>query len=319
MPRGCFGPRLAAMVSMFSGAYRLGKRPIQQLLSDCFGLSISLGMVCKLQQRTAKLLQATYDELCMQVRTENVNIDETGWKENQQKAWLWVVVAPLVTVFRVAHSRGRQVVEQLLGRTFTQVATCDRWSAYEWLKRVQCCWAHLRRDFQAMIDRGGKGKPIGEALLEHSNALFHWWHRVRDGTLARSTFQSYVGWLRRVVRDDLERGLECGCAKTAGTCRKLLDREPQLWTFIWRQGVEPTNNAAERTVRHAVFWRKTSGGTDSPNGSRFVERILSVVATCRQQRQNVLEYLTECHRAALAAKPIPSLVPQPPTTKRRAA
>jgi transposase len=308
-PAGAFGPRLSAMVGLLSGVYRLGKRPVRQLLADLFGLSISTGMICKLQRRAAALLTPAYDELCRHVRTQDVHLDETGWREDKKRAWLWTVVAPRVTTFHIARSRGRGVVEQLLGAAFPKVATCDRWTAYGHLKRIQWCWAHLRRDFQAMIDRGGPGRPIGEALLEHSDHLFHWWHRVRDGTLSRATFRTYVGWLRSAVRDDLERGTACGCAKTAATCRALLAHERRLWTFVRHDGVEPTNNVAERTVRHGVLWRKTSGGTDSATGSRFVERILSVVATCRQQGRNVWDYLTDCHRTALAGQLAPSLLP----------
>jgi transposase len=314
-PAGAFGPRLSAMVGLLSGVYRLGKRPVRQLLADLFGLSISTGMICKLQTRAAELLTPAYDELCRHVRTQNDHIDETGWREDKKRAWLWTVVAPLVTIFHIARSRGRDVVVQLLGPAFAKVATCDRWKAYGHLKRIQWCWAHLRRDFQAMIDRGGPGRPIGEALLEHSDQLFHWWHRVRDGTLSRTTFQTYVGWLRSAFRDDLERGVACGCAKTAGTCRALLAHERRLWTFVRRKGVEPTNNVAERTVRHGVLWRKSSGGTDSVAGSRFVERILSVVATCRQQERNVWDYLTDCHRAALVGQPTPSLLPNTGTRR----
>ena len=128
-PSGCFGPRLAAVVSLLSGAYRLGKRPIRQLLLDLCGLTISTGMICKLQQQTATLLQAVYHDLRQHIQTQNVNIDETGWKENTNKGWLWVVVAPMAAVFYIAGSRGKDVVEQLLGE-FPFVATCDRWQAY---------------------------------------------------------------------------------------------------------------------------------------------------------------------------------------------
>ena len=204
-PAGAFGPRLSAMVGLLSGVYRLGKRPVRQLLADLFGLSISTGMICKLQRRAAALLTPAYDELCQHVRTQNVHLDETGWREDKTRAWLWTVVAPWVTIFHIARSRGQDVVVQLLGTAFTKVATCDRWSAYGHLKRIQWCWAHLRRDFQAMIDRGGPGRLIGEALLDHSNHLFHWWHRVRDGTMSRATLQTYVGWLRSDFRDDLNR------------------------------------------------------------------------------------------------------------------
>jgi transposase len=197
----------------------------------------------------------------------------------------------------------------LLSAAVPDVATCDRRAAYGHLKRIQWCWAHLRRDFQAMIGRGGPGQPIGEALLGHSDHLFNWWHRGRDGTPSRATLRTYVGRLRSAVRDDLERGTACGCAKTAATCRALSAHERRLWTFARHDGVGPTDNVAERAVRHGVLWRKTSGGTDGATGSRFVERILSVVAACRQQGRNVWGYLTDCHRAALAGHRAPSLLP----------
>lgn len=305
-PTGSFAPRLSALVGLLSGVYRLGKRPMKQLLGDLFGLSISTGMICKLERRVSTQLQPAYDELCGHVRTHDVNIDETGWREDKKRAWLWAVVAPWVTVFCIARSRGRDVVDHLLGPKYAHVATCDRWGAYGRLKRVQHCWAHVRRDFQAMIDCGGLSRPIGEALLEHSDIMFEWWHRVRDGTLSRSTFAQHIGHLRPAFRDDLEAGIAGGCAKTAGTCRALLKHEKRLWTFVRREGVEPTNNAAERAVRPDVLCRKTSGGTDSVHGSRFVERILTVSATCRQQGRNVWDYLTnsltQTHPASLLPK-----------------
>ncbi len=163
-----------------------------------------------------------------------------------------------------------------------------------------------------MIDRGGEAAEVGQRLLDHSDALFRWWHRVRDGTLARSSFRLYASWLRDCLRDDLRRGLACGCARTAATCRELLAGEAHLWTFVRVEGVEPTNNHAERALRHGVIYRELSGGTDSESGSRFVERMLSVVATCRQQAVDVLDYLTRCYRAHLHGGPVPSLIPTAP-------
>src|SRR5262249_48959736 len=157
-----------------------------------------------------------------------------------------------------------------------QVVTSDRWKAYNPFRRRQFCWSHLRRDFQAMIDRQDSGAPIGRKLLDLSDRMFAWWHRVRDGTLNRSSFQVYISGLRAEVRGAWTRGGACGCPQAAATCRELLAHQPKLWAFIRHEGVEPTNNAAERALRHAVLWRKGSGGTDSARGSRFVERALSV-------------------------------------------
>lgn len=309
VPKGAFGPRLQAVLALLSGGYRIGKRGVQQLASDLFGLSISLGMVAKLERQTAHALKAPVDELRVYVRGQHANIDETGWRENGKKAWLWTVVTSLVTVFTIARSRAGDVAKSLLGSQYRFVATCDRYRAYLWIDRCQLCWAHLRRDFQAMIDRGGTSKPIGEELLKHSDQMFEWWHRVRDDSLARSTLQSYLTDFRRAFLAVLERGTICGCAKTEGTCRDILDDEFSLWTFIRTEGVEPTNNAAERALRHAVLWRKCSGGTDSEAGSRFVEHLLSVVATCRQQGRNVLTTLTNCLQLHQTGKQSPSLLP----------
>jgi transposase len=226
----------------------------------------------------------------------------------------------LATVFTIAGHRSGEVAAALLGSRPEQVVGSDRFSSYAWIasRWRQICWAHLRRDFQAMIDRGGHGKPIGESLLKQSHRLFHHWHRVRDGTLDWEGFGRRMVRLRREVRHALEEGLQCGCAATASTCWEILKVEEGLWTFARVRGIEPTNNAAERALRFAVIWRRISGGTDSAAGSRFVERMLSAVATCRQQGRNVLGYLTECHRARLAGLRSPSLSPATSAAKEAA-
>jgi transposase len=168
---------------------------------------------------------------------------------------------------------------------------------------------HLCRDFQAMIDRGEPGRTVGEALLEHAHVVFAWWHWVRDGTWTRSTLQSYVRTLRRSFKLELEWGSLSACRKTAATCRELLAREAALWTFVRVEGIEPTNNAAERSLRAAVLWRKVSYGTQSARGSRYVASMLTVLMSCQQQGRNALAYLTACCQAFYASRPIPSLVP----------
>jgi transposase len=159
-----------------------------------------------------------------------------------------------------------------------------------------------------MIDRVGHGEPIGKRLLSLSNRLFRHWHRVRDGTLPWSAFQKRMRSLRREIKQTLQEGSKCRCAKTAATCFELLKVEEGLWSFACVEGVAPTNNAVERALRHAVIWRRISGGTDSVHGSRFVEGMLTVVATCRQQGRNVLDYLTSCFEAHRGAQPLPSLL-----------
>ena len=307
---GAFGPRLRAILSVLAGAYRLGKRPIQQLTSDLLGLSISTGMICRLERRSAAELEAPVEALRGHVReAASAHIDETSWWQRRDKMWLWAAVTKSATVFTIAETRGADVARAMLGTDARKVVISDRFKSYVWIKRRQYCWAHVNRDLQAMIDRGGEAAEVGRGLLGQSERLFDWWHRVRDGTMARATMRCYVDVMRFSFRDDLRRGVGCGCARTAGTCRELLAGETHLWTFVRVEGIEPTNNHAERALRHGVIYRKLSGGTDSESGSRFVERVLTVVATCRQQGINVMDYLTRCYQAHQEGQAVPSLLP----------
>ena len=307
------GPRLQAVLALMTGAYRMSKRMVQTFCADVLGVPVCAGQVCASEVETAAATDAVVAELRGYVRTRSANVDETGWWQGPKRGWLWAVVTRAATVFTIALSRAGSVARGLVDPSAGQVITTDRYKGYLWLplRQRQICWAHLIRDFQAMVDRANAGSPIGKELLGCADDLFTWWYRVRDGTLSRSTFRRYVAILRPWVRSQLESGSECGCARTAGTCRDLLAVEPALWTFVRVEGIEPTNNAAERALRHAVQWRKTSYGTESEAGSRFVENVLTVVATCRQQGRNVLEYLTGCCRSAIHGLAAPSLLPWP--------
>jgi transposase len=321
VPRTAFGPRLHAVLSVLTGACRLSKRQAAQLCSDLLGLTISIGMVAKLERVTAAVLEQPVAELAERVKTAAAaNIDETGWRENGRKAWLWVVVTAAGVVFRIVRSRAGAVAAGMLGEEPRPIVISDRFPAYECIRLGprQVCWAHLRRDFQAMIDRDGDGAEVGRRLVWQANKLFEAWHKVRDGTIRRSTFLQTVAWLRPMVRLSLGRGSRCACAKTAATCGELLRLWDCLWTFTRIEGVEPTNNAAERALRHAMIWRRVSGATDSEAGSRFVERMLSAMATCRLQKRGVLVYLARCHEARLAGRPGPSIdFPPPPIRTAR--
>ncbi|AWM37822.1 Transposase IS66 family protein [Gemmata obscuriglobus] len=308
-----YGPRAQAVAAVLTGSCRLGKRGTSQLFGDLFGRPLSPAMVCKLQHTTAQARAPVAEAALVYTRAHPANVDETGWTQGRQRSWLWVAVTTLVVAFLIRRTRGRSAFDDLRGGS-AQVHTTDRYPVYTHLPkhRRQVCWAHLRRDFQAMIDRANPGSGLGADLLAGSDELFEHWYRVRDGTLARSTCaRVYARGVGARVRAHLGRGVECGCPKTAAVCRELLALEPSLWTFVRVPGVEPTNNAAEREVRHAVCWRKTSFGTDSEAGSRFVERILTVIASCRRQGRNVLVFLTDAVTAHRTGATPPTLIPVP--------
>ena len=312
VPRGAFGPHLQAMVSLLSGRYRLSKRDTEEVMDDFFQADVSTGSVCALEQRTSEAIREPVEEAREYVKGQPaVHMDETGWREANQKAWLWVAATSLVTVFLIRCSRGGQVAREMLGETFKGILNSDRWSAYNWLpvSLRQLCWSHLLRDFQAFVERGGESRRIGEAILAQSDQMFDWWHRIRDGTMTRAAFQAKMKPVQQKVGQLLRQGTACAHDKTAGTCRDILKREEALWTFVRVEGVEPTNNLGERQVRHGVIWRKICFGTQSEAGSRFAERIMTVVSTLKQQKRNVLDYLTEACDAANWGQPAPSLLP----------
>ena len=312
VPQGAFGPRLQAMVSLLSGRYHLSKRDTMGITTDFFQVDVGLGSVPTLEHRTSEAIHEPVEEVREYVKTQSVvHMDETGWREANHKAWLWVAATTLVTVFLIRPTRSGQVAREMLGEAFTGFVGSDRWSAYNWLltRLRQLCWAHLLRDFQAFVDRGDESQCIGQAILAQADLMFEWWHKVRDRTMSRTTFQERMQAVEYQVGQLLRQGTTCNHSKTAGTCRDILKREKALWTFVHVEGVEPTNNLAERQVRPGVLWRKNSFGTQSEAGSRFVERIMTVVATLKQQQRNALDYLTEACDAANRGQSAPSLLP----------
>jgi transposase len=312
VPSGCQGPRLQSTVGLLTGNYRLSKRKAAEFCQDLLGVPLCAGEVCTLERRLSAAMEPVVAELRLYVRSQNANMDETTWWLGNRRAYLWVVVTAQVTIFHVDPSRAGTVAQGLIDVDAGTILTTDRYKAYLFwpVERRQLCWAHLRRDFQAMIDRGNAGTNIGENLLFLSDLMFDTWHRVRDGTLQRKTLRYRVEqWYRPDVRQLLEAGSRCGCTKTEGTCRDLLALEPAMWTFARVEGVEPTNNAAEQLQRHPAQWRKTSYGSDSVAGGRFVANILTMVATCRQQGKKVLDVLTACSQAVFSGGLSPSLLP----------
>ncbi len=313
VPSDTYGSRVHATVALCTGAYRLSKRTTQQVMGDLFGVPMSVGTISQSEKATTKALAEPVEEARAYVQEQSVaHLDETSWRQGEKRAWLWVAVTSWVTVFLVRLSRGGQVARELLGEGFCGILVTDRSSAYNWypVRWRQVCWSHLLRDFEAIRGRGWVSEEIGDALLAQAHQMFAWWHRVREGTLARSTFRSYMSPLRREVERLLEVGSVCGVAKTEGTCHEILKRREALWTFVQVEGVEPTNNTAERAIRPGVQWRKGSFGTQSEDGSRFVESMMTVVATLKQQKRNVLAYLTAAHEAALRGETAPSLLPE---------
>jgi len=313
VPPGAFGPRTAAAVTILHGDYHLSDRAVPRLLHDFFGLPISLGSVVTLQQAGSAALAPVYDAVHAAVHYQDrCNIDETGWKEAGNRRWLWTMVTAIATLFYVATSRSGPALRHLLGTAYTGIVGSDRHKPYLALPpgRHQLCWSHLMRNFQALIDRGGRVGVWGADFLALSHLVFRLWHLFREGTIDRATLQTAMAPIQQAVHGLLSQGSR-RCDAPEAMCQELLAHEEALWTFVREAGVEPTNNAAEQALRPAVLWRKGCFGAHSAEGNRFVERILTVSATCRQQERHLLTFVTEAIAAHWAGRPAPALLPTP--------
>jgi transposase len=315
-----FAPRVQALVGLLTGAYRLSKRQAASLLQDLMGIPASLGAISRCEAAVSGALAQPVAEARSHVQAAAVlHVDETSWREINRKAWLWVAVAPLVTVFLLAKNRSSPIARELLG-AFRGVLVSDRFGAYEYFPGLrQTCWAHLKRWFVWISEHEGAGKKIGALLVKDTDLMFSWWRRIRDGTLSRWTVRRRMRPVRRRIEKRLRQGAACAQRSVARKCRKILQALPHFWTFLEQEGVEPTNNAAEQALRHAVIWRKCCYGTQSEKGSRFVERVLTVVATCRRQERDVWQFLTEACIAYRQQSIMPSLLPRSRRAKRLAA
>ena len=312
MPSGSFGPRVQATVGYLTGRMGVSQRDVEEAMDALFHTDLALGSVSALEQNVSSALSQPVEEAQTYVQQQSVvNVDETSWRESNQRRWLWIGATPVVTVFLVLATRGAVGAQQLLGLAFQGIVGSDRWSGYNWLsaRQRQLCWAHLKRDFQAFVERGGESARLGEALLTQVKTMFALWHQLREGTLSRTEFQEQMAPIGEEVGALLRQGTALSHDKTRRTCENILKWESALWTFVFVEGVEPTNNWAERLLRRAVLWRRRSFGTQSETGSLFVERVLTAVTTLRQQKRDVLDYLTEACAAAMGGDTPPSLLP----------
>ena len=309
VPTGQSGPRLVAFANLLMGCFRQSKRRTALFLETVFNVPCSAGWVVKMQNLGQQALQPCYNEVATALpHAEAINLDETGTKQATDKGWIWTAVTTRFTLFAVRLTRSSQVARELLGTGFRGIITTDRYGGYNDYARRQVCWAHLMRDFQSLIDGGGAGKRIGQRLQSIGHELFHHWHRARDGTITRATMRRNVRQLMQPMWETLEDGQRCRHARANAVCGDLFKRFDQLWMFLRHPEVEPTNNAAERSLRHAVIWRKLSFGTQSEPGSRFVETLLTVIETCRQQTRDVLTFITQSINAHWNRTPTPSLL-----------
>lgn len=261
--------------------------------------------------RTGQALEGPYEGLLAQIRSAPaLNVDETGWRLRGKRRTMWGAVTPKVAVFRIAPDRHEREVAALLGEDFEGIVGSDRWWAYRGFDpdKRQVCWSHLVRDLTAHSEGLAAQKEFGEAGLEIARRLFCAWERFGEHG-DRGRLRREVAPLRQELKALLGRGSAGRRNKrTWGFAKNLLEVWPALWTFVEVEGVEPTNNVAERALRGPVIYRKLSLGSQSERGERTIERLLSASVTCRLQGRSLFAYLADVLGARVRGDPAPLLV-----------
>jgi len=311
VPRSAFGARLQAAIATVAVRNRVSRRDSVELMGDLFGVELSTGSIDAIVERAGDALAAPHARLHDRIRSAfAVNVDETGWRTAGQRRTLWAALTEQTAVFRIAPDRHEREAKALLGEDFEGIACTDRWWAYNYLDPAQrqLCWSHLVRDFTAHSEGLAAQKEFGKAGLAIARRLFAAWDEFRESG-DRARLHERI----RPLTQQLRALLEQAAPKSTKTkyhrlfANNLLKHWPALWTFAHLDGVEPTNNHAERGLRGAVIYRKLSLGSQSEQGERTIERLLSASLTCRLQQRSLFAYLTDVLSASIRGDPIPLL------------
>ena len=308
--QSAFGPRLQAAVATLSVRNRISRRDVVECCEQLFSSRISTGTVDAILDRAAQALAEPHADLLGRLReTGAVNMDETGWRTAGERRALWGIFDERHAYLRIAPDRHEDHARQLLAET-KAIVTSDRWWAYAHLPlaRRQLCWAHLRRDFAAHAEGLAAEKEFGEHGLSLCERVFWAWE-VYQHTSDRRELKLAIRRCQREFKPIISRYASKRARNKycRGMARNLLKAWPALWTFAAHNGVQPTNNHAERSLRSAVIYRKLSLGSQSEGSERRIERLLSAHTTCRLQGQSLFIYLTEAIAAHARGDPVPLL------------
>jgi transposase len=305
-----FGPRLMALIVLFTGVYHLSRRRAAAILGDVLGVTISVGAVSTVEGRASEALKSAADEAWHVVDQAEVKYaDATTWLHKGVTRQLWVLASSLATVFRVVVDGSAVAIKPFFGAC-KGILVSDRGTVFVSLWRMklrQICWAHLLRKFVSFCERDGPAKQVGKEMLGLTGLLFDYWHAYKDGKLSKKELLAWMAPVCAQVEACLERAAAAGIEHVSGSCADILAHREALWTFLAHAGVEPTNNHSEQEIRDFVLWRKRSFGAQSERGHRYAERVMTVAHTARKQNKNVFTFLTACCGTHLTNAACPSL------------
>jgi transposase len=309
-----FAARLEAHIAMLAGVYRLSRRQVREVVQEVFGIPISVGAVDAAIMRMSVILKDPWEKLREYIQqAELVHADETGWRLSGAQQYLWLASSALAACFRIDPHRSQAAAKELLGEEFGGFVVSDRYAGYHWLDvlQQQLCWCHVIRQLVEVSERHGAPGERGKKLLRAAREVSKIHRRYLEEDHDLDWLRERLRPLRERIQQLLEQGARGRHERTASFCAGLLEEYEALWTFCDVEDLEIplTNNAAERALRHAVLMRRIQGGTQSTQGNRWVERIVSVRETLRLQDRPVLDYLIRAATAAYHGQPAPSILP----------
>lgn len=296
LDRTIIGPGLKSLMGVLVSKYNLSKRKVVEYLIDFHKLKISVGTVSNNETKICQALGEVYEGISKAAKNAtNLNADETRHYEKGETNWAWLAANESLTLLKLDKSRGKKAAKKLLGENYKGILTTDRYCVYNIvdISQRQLCWAHLSRDFLRISIRQGIPGKIGDSLIFHKNKLFYYWNKYKNNSISFSSLNKSTVNIKTSLKNSLTNAINCSHTKTANTCKNILKHFDGLWTFTEHEGIEPTNNLAEQKIRGFVIYRKLSFGTQSERGSRFIERIMTITMTCKQNSRNAIYYIKQ--------------------------
>jgi len=307
-----FEPRLTAILAYMTAVLHVPRRGLKEFCATFLNIKISLGSIQNLLEETSDSIETTDKELKDELKKQvSLNADETSWK----KMWLWVMVASSYIYFHISKSRGSPVLVELLGEVYAGILCVDRWGAYTKYHKdqMQICWAHLKRNFEGVLKIGKEVKSndaieFAETMQKLRKKLMRLWYKFKNNSITREELKKKTKPIIKKIKICLENNSNSQEKYVKTLAENLFNRFDHLFTFIYFEGIEPTNNSSERGLRSAVQWRKICFGNRSDRGAIMTARLLTVTKTCRLQNKEPLEFLTDSIILHRNAKPGLSLL-----------
>jgi len=298
-----------ARVCALTGTYKLSRRDAASLLRDFFNVTMSVGSISAIERRVSAAIEKPVAEVKAHVNAAPVkHADATSWLRAGKLRSLWTIATTDASFYEILADGCAETIKPMFGAA-AGILVSDRATVFSFwpMHRRQICWAHLLRKFVAFAESKGAAHTFGRTLIQATSLLFKYWKDLKAGRLARSTFQHWMQPLRQQIEETLSRAQIANIKDLSGSCENILSHREALWKFVDSEGIEPTNNHAERELRTCVLWRRRSFGSQSDDGERYAARIMTVVQTARKRGVNILNFLARCCMAWFGKHPAPCL------------